>query len=112
MGSFSPSPTTRPARPWSLSSKRERQNRKRLRGIRRSSQTIPRPSRPTYGRASKGGEKLGGAVLLVVCKKMAPQVGLEPTTLRLTAGRTVCRLLILKGVTTAGRCQNRYAWWV
>ena len=43
-------------------------------------------------------------------KRMAPQVGLEPTTLRLTAGRIACRLLILKELTAAQRRQNRYAW--
>ena len=51
-----------------------------------------------------GGAKCRGAVS--GRKEMAPQVGLEPTTLRLTAGRTVCRLLILKGVTTARRVSN------
>ena len=47
-----------------------------------------------------------------VKKRMAPQVGLEPTTLRLTAGRIIGCPLILKGLTTARRRQNRYAWWV
>src|SRR5271165_323198 len=40
---------------------------------------------------------------------MAPQVGLEPTTLRLTAGEYASRLLILKGFATDGRHPNRYS---
>ena len=62
------------------------------------------PTKPAPNRIS-----LGAACLL---HKMAPQVGLEPTTLRLTAGRIIGRLLILKGLTTARRHQNRYVWWV
>src|SRR6516162_11723555 len=38
---------------------------------------------------------------------MAPQVGLEPTTLRLTAGWTPCRSLILKGSMPAEGFKNR-----
>ena len=47
---------------------------------------------------------------LMACKRLkrlAPQVGLEPTTLRLTAGCYTGRALILKGVTTAPNCPNR-----
>src|SRR3974390_3029250 len=42
-------------------------------------------------------------------KRMAPQVGLEPTTLRLTAGEYASRLLILKGFATDGRHPNRHS---
>src|ERR1700686_3380555 len=37
---------------------------------------------------------------------MAPQVGLEPTTLRLTAGCSASRSLILKGIRAALRHDN------
>src|SRR5271165_3903995 len=40
---------------------------------------------------------------------MAPQVGLEPTTLRLTAGEYARRLLILKGFATDGRHPSRHS---
>jgi len=40
-------------------------------------------------------------------KRMAPQVGLEPTTLRLTADPYTRRALILKGVTAAQNRPNR-----
>ncbi len=40
-------------------------------------------------------------------KRLAPQVGLEPTTLRLTAGCSASRSLILKGIRTVQRHDNR-----
>jgi hypothetical protein len=45
-------------------------------------------------------------------KRMAPQVGLEPTTLRLTAGCSADRPLILKGVIAVQRHDNRCSFWV
>ena len=43
---------------------------------------------------------------------MAPQVGLEPTTLRLTAGCSASRSLILKGIRAVQRHDNRYTFGV
>jgi len=40
----------------------------------------------------------------------SPDQEVASTTFRLTDGRPVCRLLILKGLTAARRHQNRYAW--
>src|ERR1700724_3933677 len=63
-----------------------------------------------FGAAAAGGEQSEHATCPnwkrwpVGClKRLAPQVGLEPTTLRLTAGCSATRSLILKGIRTVQR---------
>ena len=71
---------------------------------------LPLPCSLSYSQLNS--RRFGEVLACKLLKRMAPQVGLEPTTLRLTAGRIACRLLILKGLTADRRRQNRYAWGV